>query len=55
MVVNYQLSDVQHMPENLRNLCKYCGFRSVEIANRAIQEYVDAAKYGLNRTIEVEV
>lgn len=26
-----------------------------EIANKAIQEYIDAAKYGLNRTIEVEV
>ena len=26
-----------------------------EIANRAIQEYIDAVKYGLNRTIEVEV
>ena len=26
-----------------------------EIANKAIQEYIDAVKYGLNRTIEVEV
>ncbi|MEK4427039.1 alpha/beta hydrolase [Solibacillus sp. FSL K6-1523] len=37
----------------------YHGFESLNphanIANKTIQEYIDAAKYGLNRTIEVEV
>jgi len=37
----------------------YHGFESLnpqaDIANKTIQEYIDAAKYGLNRTIEIGV